>query len=69
MFQEIGKITATEMARNAQIDPRLFLQVLRDENFDWHRANAPWRVKIGSAEHQEMQRVLKLILRTETLTY
>jgi hypothetical protein len=31
--QEVAKITATEMPRNAQIDPRLFRQILHDENF------------------------------------
>jgi len=50
-----------EMARKARIDPNLFLAVLRDENFDWHKRNDRWTVKVGSEEHRAMQRVLNMI--------
>ena len=56
-----AKITAMEMARKARIDPNLFLAVLRDENFDWHKRNDRWTVKVGSEEHRAMQRVLNMI--------
>lgn len=59
--QKIDKITAIEMARKARIDARLFSQVLRDENFDWHKRHDRWTVEIGSAEHKAMQPVLNLI--------
>jgi hypothetical protein len=32
--------TARKMATEARIDPKLFRQVLHDENFEWHRFNA-----------------------------
>jgi len=50
-----------EMAGKARIDPKLFLAVLRDENFDWHRRNDRRTVKVGSEEHRAMQRVLSKI--------
>jgi hypothetical protein len=56
----MAKITAIEMARKAKIEPRLFREVLRDENFDWHKRNDRWTVEIGSKEHRAMQRVLSL---------
>ena len=56
----MAKITATQMARKARIDPRLFREVLCDENFDWHKRNDHWTVEIGSDEHRAMQRVLKM---------
>ena len=59
--QKIDKITSIEMARKARIDLRLFSQVLRDENFDWHKRHYRWTVEIGSAEHKAMHRVLNLI--------
>jgi hypothetical protein len=59
--QKIDKITAIETARKARIDARLFSQVLRDENFDWHKRHDRWTVEIGSAEHKAMQPVLNLI--------
>jgi hypothetical protein len=57
----MAKITAIEMARKAKIDPKQFLAVLRDENFDWHKRNGRWTVEIGSEEHRAMQRVLSMI--------
>jgi hypothetical protein len=61
MSQGIGKITATEMARNAQIDPGFFREILRDENFEWHKRNTRWTVEINSEAHRAMQRVLSKI--------
>jgi hypothetical protein len=60
-LQRIDKITAIEMARKALIDPRLFSQVLRYENFDSHKRHDRWTVEIGGAEHKAMHRVLNLI--------
>jgi hypothetical protein len=57
----MAKITAIEMARKAGIDPKLFREVLRDENFDWHKRHDRWTVEIGSGEHRAMQRVLSMI--------
>jgi hypothetical protein len=57
----LAEITAIEIARKAGIDPKLFLAVLRDENFDWHGRNDRWTVKVGSEEHRAMQRVLSKI--------
>ena len=48
------------MARKARIDPKLFREVLRDENFDWHKRHALWTVEIDSEEHKSMQRVLSM---------
>jgi hypothetical protein len=46
------------MATEARIDPKLFRQVLHDENFEWHRFNDRWTVEVGSEEHRAMERVL-----------
>jgi hypothetical protein len=59
--QKIDEITAIEMARKARIDPRVFSQVLRDENFDWHKRHGRWTVEMCSAEHKALHRVLSLI--------
>ena len=56
----MAKITATQMARKARIDPRLFREVLYDENFDWHKRSDRWTVEIDSEEHRAMQRVLNM---------
>jgi hypothetical protein len=56
----MAKITAIEMARKARIDPKLFCEVLRDENFDWHKRHDRWTVEIGGEEHTAMQRVLSM---------
>ena len=58
---KMAKITAIEMARKAKINPRLFCEVLRDENFDWHKHKDRWTVEMGSEQHRAMQRVLRLI--------
>jgi hypothetical protein len=58
---KMAKITAIEMARKAKINPRLFCEVLRDENFDWHKHKDRWTVEIGTEEHRAMLRVLRLI--------
>jgi hypothetical protein len=57
----MAKITATQMATRARIDPKLFREVLHDENFDWHRFNDRWTVEVGSEEHRAMVRVLRKI--------
>jgi hypothetical protein len=59
----MAKITAREMAQIGQVSFKLFCQVLRDENFDWHRFNERWTVDVGSAEHRAMERVLQKIYR------
>lgn len=41
-------ITAIKMANHAKIDPNVFRQALREENFDWHKPNNRWTVKLGS---------------------
>jgi hypothetical protein len=51
--------TAVDMAKRAGLDPKRFRQALREENFGWHGHNDRWTVRIGSAEHAAMERVLK----------
>jgi hypothetical protein len=57
----MAKTTAKQMATAAQIDLKLFSEVLRDENFKWHRFNDRWTVEVGSEEHRAMERVLRKI--------
>jgi len=57
----MAKTTAKQMARAARIDPKLFREVLCDENFEWHRLNDRWTVEVGSEEHRAMERVLRKI--------
>ena len=57
----MSKITANEMARKAQVHPKLFREVLLDENFEWHIRNTRWTVETGGEEHRAMQRVLNKI--------
>jgi hypothetical protein len=59
----MAKTTATKMATAARIDPKVFREVLHDENFDWHRLNDRWTVEVGSEEHCAMQRVLNKFTR------
>jgi hypothetical protein len=59
----MAKITATKMATEARIDPKMFREVLCDENFEWHRFNDRWTVEVGSEEHLAMQRVLSKFTR------
>jgi hypothetical protein len=57
----MATITAIKMATRAGMDPKLFREVLRDENFEWHRANDRWTVEVGSEEHRAMERILRKI--------
>jgi hypothetical protein len=59
----MAKITATQMATEARIDPKLFREVLSDENIEWHRFNDRWTVEVGSGEHRAMERVLNKFTR------
>jgi hypothetical protein len=59
---KMAKITAIEMARKAKINPRLFFEVLRDENSDWHKHKDRWTDETGTEEHRAMQRVLRLVV-------
>lgn len=53
-----GMVTALEMARARNIDPKDFRRALRAADFKWHRHNDRWEAPIGSPEHSDMQRVL-----------
>lgn len=51
-------ISAIEMAKAAGIDPKRFRAALRGAGPQWHSHNGRWEVRIGSAEHADMARVL-----------
>lgn len=53
-----GFTTAVEMARAAGIDPKRFRSALRGACLRWHAHNGSWEVRVGSAQHADMQRVL-----------
>jgi hypothetical protein len=50
--------TAAEMARLRGIDPKRFRAALRRAGLHWHSHNGRWEVSVGSAEHQDLVRVL-----------
>ena len=50
--------SAVEMARPRGIDPKRFRAALRGAGLQWHSHNGRWEVRIGSAEHADMMRVL-----------
>ncbi|HTX75750.1 MAG TPA: isoleucine--tRNA ligase [Terracidiphilus sp.] len=52
------QITAIEMAREANIDPKRFREALRDENLGWHDPFERWTVETTSQEYEDMRRVL-----------
>ena len=52
------KTDAVTMAKDADKDPKAFRAALRAEQLEWHIHGARWLVTIGSAEHQDMRRVL-----------
>ena len=54
-------ITAIEMANQAKIDPKVFRQALRKENFGWHKPNDCWTVELGSDHHMAMLGVLRTL--------
>lgn len=53
-----GFTTAVEMARAAGIDPKRFRSALRAACLPWHSHNGSWMVRVGSAQHADMQQVL-----------
>lgn len=50
--------TAAEMARIRGIDPKRFRAALRRAGLQWHSHNGRWEVSVGSAEHQDLVRIL-----------
>jgi len=50
--------TAAEMASLRGIDPKRFRAALRRAGLPWHSHNGRWEVSVGSAEHQDLVRVL-----------
>jgi hypothetical protein len=59
----MATITATKIATEARIDPKVFRELLCNENFEWPRFNDCWTVEAGSEEHRAMERVLNKITR------
>jgi hypothetical protein len=51
-------VTAREMAREAKVNVKTFRHVLRVTRFPWHKRYQRWKVRRGSPEHRDMQRVL-----------
>lgn len=51
-------VTAAEIARAADIDPKSFRAALRRANLNWHAHYEKWEVPFGSAEHRDMSDVL-----------
>lgn len=58
----IRRITAVEMARAADVDPKRFRAALRAAQFDWHVPNTPWEMVADSVEHRDLQRILDQIV-------
>jgi len=52
---------AIAMAKAAGIDPKAFRSALRTACLSWHMHGARWLVTKGSAEHEDMKRVLAAI--------
>jgi hypothetical protein len=59
--------SAVEMAKRAGIDPKIFRQALREEQFPWHIHNDYWEVEVGRERHSAMERVLKDVIRKRYL--
>jgi len=58
----MATISAIEMAKQAQIDPKLFRKALRKAKLAWHdHPYKRWTVPLGSSEHSDMGRVLNAL--------
>ena len=55
-------VTATEMAKEANVSPKMFRAVLRRQHFRWHTRDARWTVERDSYEHEEMRQVLQSLI-------
>jgi hypothetical protein len=55
-------VTATEMAKEANVSPKMFRAVLRRQHFRWHTRDARWTVARDSYEHEEMRQVLQSLM-------
>jgi hypothetical protein len=53
------KTDAVTMARDAGENAKAFRAALRAQRLHWHIPGSRWLVTIGSAEHLDMERVLK----------
>jgi catechol 2,3-dioxygenase-like lactoylglutathione lyase family enzyme len=56
-------VTAAEIARADEIDPKRYRKALRDADLPWHGHNERWTVVEGGPEHQDMLRVLNRLLK------
>ena len=55
----MATITAREMAKQVDVDPKEFRQALLREEFPWHAPLDRWTVVVGSEKHAAMECVLK----------
>lgn len=58
-------VTAADLARSADVDPKRFRAALRQANLDWHSHNGKWEVLHDSAEYRDMIEVLELLTLAE----
>jgi len=58
----VNTVNAVDLARAAGIDPKRFRHALRDANLPWHGQYERWIVTEGGPEHQDMERVLSVLL-------
>jgi hypothetical protein len=55
-------INAADLALANDVDLKRFRAALRNARLDWHGRNGAWQATEGSRQHQDMQRVLTLLL-------
>jgi len=59
-------ISAVEIAKREQVDPRVFRAALRTANLPWHQHKTPWAAMRGSQEHRDMEAVMAAYLRSRS---
>ncbi|MEQ8246196.1 MAG: hypothetical protein RID42_00800 [Alphaproteobacteria bacterium] len=63
MTKSGNEISAIDMARQANVEPKSFRRALRAEGLTWHRHAERWTVDRGGPEHRDMTRVLNRLVR------
>lgn len=64
--QKASLISAVEMAKREQVDPRVFRAALRAANLPWHQHKSPWAATRDSQEHHDMEAVMAAYLRSRS---
>jgi hypothetical protein len=57
-------ISAVEIAKREQVDPRVFRAALRAASLPWHQHKTPWAAIRDGQEHHDMEAVMAAYLRS-----